>query len=161
MTNVFTRGLTTTVKNISESQKFPCACCRETPSTQPAPGNHGCAFCLHRWDFRGRNSSKRSHAAPLLYHFTSSPAINVSFGCFTFAPISLASLINFNSSSECPEVSLCGVVLFCFRDIEHAFLFSRFLLSYRLPTTSFPRMGENGKVAADSTFQGVVSRCGM
>lgn len=115
-------------RTFQHHNKFPCACCSPTPFCTPSPGQPLLCFLSHRLDFLWRISYKGSHALSLLYHFISSPAINVSVGCFTLAPISLVRLIKFNPSSECPEVSLCGVVLLCFGYIEHAFVFKVFPL---------------------------------
>lgn len=112
---------------------FPC------PMSCPLP-NHSLkssqsdrsAFCHYWLDSLWRNcrTNKQNQAVPLFYRFSSSPEMYyMSISHFTLAPVSLVRVLHFTSSFEFLEVSLCGVVLFGFRYIEHAFVFKNFALT--------------------------------
>lgn len=126
-------------------------------SAHAAPGDHCFACCHYRLDFPGRISYRGSHAVSLLYHFVPSPAVNVSAGCFTLAPISLVRLIKFNPSHESLEVFLCGVALLCVRRREHAFVFKAFPLTWAfndsISSGGRERQGASRQNASGCQFQ--------
>lgn len=129
MTNIFTHVLTTRIKNVSAPQQIPsCPVTARRPlHTQPqAPP--ALPSVTVRWisyeAFYG-HGARWYHCCTILH--PPQQRMWTSVASYELR-LSLVRLVNVHSSSECPEVSLCGMVLFCFRHIEHAFVFNDFPL---------------------------------